>query len=323
MAVTKGTILYNGKEDRELLVTEMKSYGTSLKNDWINTITDIKTKYKLPKATAGVDVLKGYDCTLVSTSDVNYSELEIEVFKYMLNFSECNDIFEGTMYEDLYASGGLAEIPREALQDLIINPLMAQAGKEFGKAVWQAVQAVTVDATTPIIQVFDGLEKKIADGSANVQTLQPAITTANVIAQLDAFIEYIGGIADSEDWFFPADDLTNTNYPAIWMDKKSWRILKQVAYGSDFKDAFDFGETPEPFKGSYKGFTIYADSLTEGTWVAGKRSNFHVGVDASRDNMGSDMRIEEVPNTNQFKLSMVDRVGTLVTLPNQVAMRTL
>lgn len=327
MAVTKGVVVYNGIDDKEMLVTALKSYGTSLKNGWINYIGGIKTKYNFPKALVAGDVLKGYDCNLDSTSGVNYDELTLEVRKFMMNFVECNDIFEGTMYESDYASGGLAKIPQQALNDLILTPLLEQAAKEYGIAVWQAVDGGVYTNTTPLIDLFDGLEKSVLDGApaGNKLALQPAITEANVIAQMDAFISHTRGIAGSEDWFYPAYDLSNANHPAIWVDKKTWGALNQVAYDPEFKEAFNLGESPEPFKGMYRGYTIYADSLTEGTFIAGKKNNFHVGADVRIDveNAGASLEIRDVDGTNQFKVSYVDRIGTRGTLLNEVTIRTV
>jgi len=325
MGVTKTAVLYNGQDDKTLLVTELKSYGTSLKNGWINFIGGIKTSYNFPRATVAGDVLKGYDCALDSTSAVNYAEIKLTVRKFMMNFTECNDVFEGTMYEDLYATGGLAKIPQQALTDLIVQPLLNNAGKEYGKSVWQAIDGGVYTNATPLIALFDGLEKKIVDNSPNVLAGQPAILKSNVLAQLDAFIEYTSNIANSEDWFYPAHDLTNDNFPAIWVDKGTWNVLNLVAYDPEFKDQFDLGATPEPFKGMYRGYTIYADLLTAGTFVAGKKNNFHVGADARIDveGAGASLLIDEVANTNQFKISYVDRIGTMVTLPNEVAIRTV
>jgi len=325
MSVNKGTILYNGIDDKTMLVTELKSYGTSLKNGWINFIGGIKTSYNFPKATVAGDVLKGYDCNLDSTSAVNYSEIKLEVRKFMMNFTECNDVFEGTMFEGDYATGGLAAIPQGALSELIVQPLLGQAGKEYGKAIWQAVDGGVYTSATPLIDLFDGLEKSIADNApvANIAAAQPVITKANVQAQLDAFIELTSGLTDAEDWFYPAYDLTNENYPAIWVDKKTWGYINQIAYDPEFSQNFDMGVTPQPFKGSYRGYTIYADSLTEGTFVAGQKNNFHVGADARIDveTSGASLEVNEVANTNQFKISYVDRIGTKVTLANQVTMR--
>ena len=327
MGVTKTGIKYNGVDDKALLVTELKSYGTSLRGGWINFIGGIKTSYNFPKATVAGDVLKGYDCNLDSTSAVDYTELKLEVKKFMMNFTECNDVFEGTMYEDDYASGGLAKVPQSALTELIVQPLLGQAGKEYGKAIWQAVDGGVYTNATPLIDLFDGLEKSIVDNSpvANVLTAQPAITKANVLAELDAFISHTAGITDAEDWFYPAYDLTNDNYPAIWVDKKTWGFLNQVAYDPEFSQMFDLGVTPEPFKGSYRGYTVYADSLTEGTFVAGQKNNFHVGGDVRIDveNSGASLEVNDVANTNLFKISYVDRVGTMVTNAGQVTMRTV
>ena len=327
MGVTKGTVLYNGIDDKTMLVTQLKSYGTSLKNNWINYIGGIKTSYNFPKATVAGDVLKGYDCNLDSTSAVNYSEIKLSVQKFMMNFTECNDVFEGTMYEDDYAAGGLAAIPQTALTDLIIQPLLGQAGKEYGKAVWQAIDGGVYTNATPLIDLFDGLQKQVLDNApvANVLLLQPAITKANILAQLDAFITHTEGITDSEDWFYPAYDLTNDNFPAIWIDKKSWGALNQVAYLPEFSQMFDMGATPQPFKGSYRGYTIYADSLSEGTFIAGQKNNFHVGGDVRIDveTSGASLEVADVANTNLFKVSYVDRIGTKVTNAGQVTMRTV
>jgi hypothetical protein len=323
MAVSKTGVLYNGIDDKAMLVTQLKSYGTSLKNGWINYIGGIKTSYNFPKSTVAGDVLKGYDCALNSTSTIDYTELKLSVQKFMMNFTECNDVFEGTQYEQLYQSGGLAKIPQEALTDLIVEPLLAKAGKEYGEAVWQAVDGGVYNNTIPLIDLFDGLEKSISDNSANIQVSQAPITKANVLTELDAFITYTSGITNSEDWFYPAYDLTNENFPAIWVDKATWNVLNQVAYDPEFSQQFNLGETPEPFKGQYRGYTIYADSLTAGTFIAGKKDNLHVGADARIDveGAGASLEVNEVANTNQFKISYVDRIGTKVTLANQVSLR--
>ena len=327
MPVTKTGVLYCGEYAQDILITEAKSYGTSIRNGWVNMFAGIKpgAPLLLPKATANAEPAQLYDCDLPVTTGTDYTERQLDVFKYMIVDQDCNDVFVDTIGRQAYRDGGLAAIPEELLRDRIITPILRQFGKQFGRAIWQAVSVgANPPAGSPLGDIFDGFEANIEANSPNILAGQPAITAGNVIAELDAFIEYIESIANSADWFYPADDLTNANFPAIWVDKATWSKLKRVAYGSDFKDAFDFGANAEPFVGSYKGFTIYADSLTEGTMVAGtagEGGNFHVGVDATMNGEDSEFRVEEVPNTNKFQIDMADSVGTLVTLPEQVALR--
>jgi hypothetical protein len=318
------SIEYNGTNDRDMLVKETKSYGSSLKNSWINLIAGVKSSTNIPKILVNGDVYKGYDCDLNSDSQTDYSELKISVFKYMMNYTECNDKFVGTMYEELYANGGLAEMPKEAFDDLIIEPLAQQGAKEFGQAVWRAVQAVTVDNTTPLIQVFDGLEKGIVDVSPNVYATQPAITQVNAQTELDSFITYLLGISDIEDWFMPEFDIDEANYPAIWVSKKHWMYLMSIARSDAFKDSWTLFED-NPFRGLYNGYEIRADWLTDGTLIAGKKDNFHVAIDGQVNDGSSSasLRIDSLQGTNKFKVSQSDSVGTKVVLASQTAIRTV
>ncbi|MDB4498377.1 hypothetical protein N9251_03445 [Gammaproteobacteria bacterium] len=329
MPVTKSNVLYCGEYVPEMLIEAMKSFGTSINGGWINAVQGVKpgAPHIMPKVGADVDPAEVYDCDLPVTTGTTYEERQLEVFKYMVVDQDCNDVFVNTMGRKAYADGGLASIPESLLKDYVIAPITRQLGKQFGKAIWQAVSVgATPPAGSKLTDIFDGFETQIVTNApgANVLTGQAAITSANVLAELDAFLEHIEGIANSEDWFYPADNLTNANFPAVWVDKATWSKLKRMAYSADFKDMFDFGATSEAFVGSYKGYTIYADLLTEGTMIAGtagEGGNFHVGVDATMNGEDSEFRVEPVPNTNKFQIDLADSVGTLVTLPSQVALR--
>lgn len=329
MPVSKSGVLYVGEYVPEMLIEAMKSYGTSVKNGWINAIEGIKpgAPHIMPKVGGTANPAETYDCDLPVTTGTDYSERQLEVFKYMIVDQDCNDVFVNTIGRREYRDGGLASIPENLLREYVISPILREFGKQFGQAIWQAVSVgANPPAGTKLAGIFDGFEAQIEANApvANILAGQPAITSANVLAQVDAFIEHVEGLADSTDWFFPANDLTNSNFPAIWMDKDAWRKLNREAYTGNFKDAFDFGAEGVYGVMSYKGYTIYADSLTAGTMVAGTAGdggNFHLGVDATMNGEDSDFRVEDVPNTNKFQIDMADSIGTLVTLPEQTALR--
>lgn len=323
MALTLGIIVLDGQNAGDI-ITKLFASGTSWNNNWVTKHTGVISKRNLATLSPADSVSADPTCKNTPTADLTYGEFQIEVKPYGIVLEQCYEDLIATLQEANMANGGANEWSQALIRNFI-EQVMKSFSKQIGKAVWQGVEGGATGIH--ILDLFNGLETTIlADGTTNKLTTQPAVTVANVVSEIQSFINYIATLGNSEDILNADGNATDASKPAIYIPFNMWNLLKAARLSADFNANFTIDETNE-YNGLFQGFTIRPDLLSTGTMVAGHPANLHVAVDGQYGDSvnGTSARLIDKRDQGEdlFKFIFKDKIGTQITNGSQLAIRTL
>lgn len=175
-------INYCGKEASEIWSQQLAVLPL-LEQRAINIMLNVKGKEKVYTGEVST-YFRQYQCLFANTSEAALAENYIIPEKIDLGFEYCMDEFRNTFLNEgiLQSVNRSTDVP--VFTDWFMGKLLEKARIAYEKLFWQGDTA----SATPSLAAVDGIEKKLAADTNVIQIQGAAITTANVIAQVEAAV---------------------------------------------------------------------------------------------------------------------------------------
>ena len=175
-------INYCGKEASEIWSQQLAVLPL-LEQRAINIMLNVKGKQKVYTGEVST-YFRQYECLFGNTTEAALAEEYLVPEKIDLGFEYCMDEFRNTFLNEgiLQSVNRSTDVP--VFTDWFMGKLLEKARIAYEKLFWQGDTA----SATPSLAAVDGIEKKLAASTDVIAIQGSTITTANVIAQVEAAV---------------------------------------------------------------------------------------------------------------------------------------
>lgn len=175
-------INYCGKEASEIWSQQLAVLPL-LEQRAINIMLNVKGKQKVYTGEVST-YFRQYECLFGNTTEAALAEEYLVPEKIDLGFEYCMDEFRNTFLNEgiLQSVNRSTDVP--VFTDWFMAKLLEKARIAYEKLFWQGDTA----SATPSLAAVDGIEKKLAASTDVIAIQGSTITTANVIAQVEAAV---------------------------------------------------------------------------------------------------------------------------------------
>ena len=304
-------ITYCGKEASEIWSQQLAVLPL-LEQRAINIMLNVKGKEKV--YTGEVQAyFRQYQCLFGNTTEAELAENYIVPEKIDLGFEFCMDEFRNTFINEgiLQSVNRSTEVP--VFSDWFLNKVLEKARIGYEKLFWQGDTA----SATPSLAALDGIEKKLAASTDVIQIQGAAITTANVIAQVEAAVmAAINAAATAEVSIDTHRVFLNKNdvkYLEIALGNRLYQDLNST--GLQFKN---WGKTGEYF--TVYGFEVMPTEQSRSSIIVAPEKCLTLGTDIF--DAHTTIKIVDMMDTNLDDVvrgRIITNLGTAILFPELIA----
>lgn len=276
-------------------------------SEHVNIIPNVKYKTILNTSEITDDLLQ-FDglgtCGWTPQGDVKFSERELEVKPYKINFEECLKKFETKWMGELMKPGAnLDEMPSE-IEDQVMYLLSKQISKEIESKIWNGVASATdIDG---FITILD------ADASTN-KVAGVALSKANVLGEFEKIYlaqteDVLGASEDGELKFFVGTKTAQLIKLALADVQNSNIVINQnwINTGTSI---------------SYMGYEVVAlTAIPANTIVFANWHNLVYGTDLISDETELRTGMKAAPEDGEYFIKGRLKLGVQIAFPDEVVL---
>ncbi|NDW10065.1 phage major capsid protein [Dysgonomonas sp. 520] len=304
MAVILDNVTYQPTRQPDFFTKLMFSNKTS---EHVNIIPNVKYKTLLNTSSIEDDLLQ-FDglgtCGWTPSGDVKFSERELEVKPYKVNFEQCLAEFEKSWIGEIMKPGAnLDELPSE-VEDQIMYLVQKKIGKEIEAKIWNGVASATD---------IDGFITVLDNATDTIKVAGVALTKANILGEFEKIF-----LAQSEDVIDASED----GELKFYVSKKAEKLIKLALADTNNSNIVinqNWLNTGDSI--SYMGYEVVALSgIPSDVMVFANWHNLAYGTDLISDE--TELRTGMFPQPEDDKYFVKGRLklGVQVAFPDEVVL---
>jgi hypothetical protein len=293
------TSTYAGEFAGQYIAAALLSAKT-LDNKYITILPNVKYKQVIQKL-AVANIVNDASCDFTTSGSVALTEAVIQPKELQVNLSLCKQEFVDSWEALQLGYSAFDTIPANFTDYLIsyVGGVVAQATET---SIWQGVEATNGQ--------FGGLFGKISGSAAIQSAASGAVTSANVLADLEALVTAIPNTV------YGKEDLMI--YAPTNVVKAYQQALAGGAQGANgWNNQLNVGEKPLNFNGIEIAF---CPGMAASTMVAAQKSNLFFGTGLLSDY--NEVRVLDMANldgSQNFRIIMRYTAGTQIGIASDIA----
>lgn len=240
-------------------------------------------------------------CGWTPSGDVKFSERELEVKPYKINFEQCLAEFEKSWLGEIMKPGAnLDEMPTEA-EDQVMYLVNKKVSKEIENKIWNGVKSTSE---------IDGFIKVLGDATDTNKVDGVALTKANILAEFEKVY-----LAQSEDVISASEDGELKFYVGTKTEKLIRLSLADVS-NQTISQNWIAGETL-----SYMGYEIVSlNAIRPNTIVFANWHNLAYGTDLISDESEVKTGMFPAPEDDKYFVKGRLKLGVQIAFPDEVVL---
>lgn len=276
-------------------------------SEHVNIIPNVKYKTILNTSEIEDDLLQ-FDglgsCGWTPQGDVKFSERELEVKPYKINFEECLKTFETKWMGELLKPGAnLDEMPTE-VEDQVLYLLGKKISKEIESKIWNGVASATE---------IDGFITILDNDADTNKVAGVALTKANVLGEFEKVY-----LAQSDDVLGGSED----GELKFYVSKKVEKLLKLVladVNNSNIVINQNWINSGDAI--SYMGYDVVAlTAIPADVIIFGNWHNFVYGTDLISDETELRTGMKAAPEDDEYFVKGRLKLGVQIAFPDEVVL---
>lgn len=303
MASKLDTLTYQPTRQPDFFTKLMFTNKTS---EHVNIIPNVKYKTLLNTSEIEGDVLQidMGNCGWNPQGDVKFSERELEVKPYIINFEQCLKDFEKTWLGEIFKPGAnLDELPTE-IEDQVMYLLSKKVSKEIEAKIWNGTASTSE---------IDGFLTILDNATDTNKVAGVALTKMNILDEFEKVYlaqtdDVLGGSEDSELKFFVSKKAEKLIKLALAEVKNSNVVINQ--------NWINTGDSI-----SYMGYSVVAlTAIPADTIVFANWHNLAYGTDLISDETELRTGMFPAPSDDKYFVKGRLKLGVQIAFPDEVVL---